>query len=219
MPIYFCRLKPDKIMDFLNQILASSDDVDGKFWLWLIIGIGYLIKKVIEAMKGDSETDESAGDTVIFEKEEAPDVPRKTMREILEEMHRENSTPSVPPQQPSYAPPHAPIEEQVKKSLAPAKMTKPKQEWQSPELAASYTLDHYKKATEQAKNSINALSDVERVALSRLHQHSQKPNLAPQISHYQPMGLKSALHSKKALRDAILYQEILSKPRALRDGI
>ena len=110
-------------MDFLNQILASSDDTDGKFWLWLIIGIGYLIKKVIETMKGDSETDESAGDTVIFEKEEVPDAPRKTMREILAEMHRENPTPSAPPQQPSYAPPHAPIEEQVKKSLAPAKIT------------------------------------------------------------------------------------------------
>lgn len=206
-------------MDFLNQILASSDDIDGKFWLWLIIGIGYLIKKVIETMKGDSETDESAGDTVIFEKEEAPDAPRKTMREILAEMHRENPTPSAPPQQPSYAPPHAPIEEQVKKSLAPAKMPKPKQEWQSPELAASYTLDHYKKATEQAKNSINSLSDVERVALSRLHQHSQMPSPTPLASQYQPIGLKNTLHSKKALRDAILYQEILGKPRALRDGI
>jgi len=82
-------------------MLASGDDNSLKLWFWLIVGVIFLIKKVIELLKPD-------------EKDEEPPVPNtenhheKRVKEVIAEMRRTKPQPrQIQPTQsavPSRAP-------------------------------------------------------------------------------------------------------------------
>ena len=50
---------PLSFMDLLAYMLASSGDDDSlKFWFWLIVGLIYIIKKVVESLRGKEKEQE-----------------------------------------------------------------------------------------------------------------------------------------------------------------
>nr|WP_300829699.1 hypothetical protein [uncultured Akkermansia sp.] len=89
-------------MDLPAYMLASGgDDNSLKLWFWLIVGVIFLIKKVIELLKPD-------------EKDEEPPVPNtedhheKRVKEVIAEMRRTKPQPrQIQPNQ-SAAPSRAP---------------------------------------------------------------------------------------------------------------
>lgn len=208
-------------MDLLAYILAASDDDDGlKFWFWLIVGVIFLIKKVVESLKPE-EKDEGIPTL------EAEDHHEKRVKEIIEEMRRTHPQQPLPPQPqaPARSPRPAPPSVELPTPAVARKRQaepRPKPEWTAAATAqqpAQNVLEHYVKATEEARQSIHSLSDAEQAALRRLQERGMKesrpePTPAPAVA--APLSLKNSLRHSPSLRDAILYQEILGKPRALR---
>ena len=129
------------------------------------------------------------------EKDEEPSVPdtenhhEKRVREVIAEMRR--ATPQPQQTQPA------------------ARQT------------AQNVLERYVKATEEARQSMRSLSDAEQAALQRLQKREMKehlPDLLPSSAAVESPSLKNSLHHPKSLKAAVLYQEILGKPRALRSA-
>lgn len=84
---------------------------------------------------------------------------------------------------------------------------------------AQNVLERYVKATEEARQSMRSLSDAEQAALHRLQEREMKESRSeppPAIAVSEPLSLKNSLRRSQSLKAAILYQEILGKPRALR---
>lgn len=190
-------------MDSLAYMLASGgDDNSLKLWFWLIVGVIFLIKKAIELLKPD-------------EKDEEPSVPdtenhhEKRVREVIAEMRRATPQPQqTQPAAPARAPrPSAPPVELP----SPAVARKPQP---IPAPAAA-------QPEETARQSMRSLSDAEQAALQRLQKREMKehlPDLLPSSAAVESPSLKNSLHHPKSLKAAVLYQEILGKPRALRSA-
>ncbi|MFR4417374.1 MAG: hypothetical protein ACLT8E_08355 [Akkermansia sp.] len=80
-------------------------------------------------------------------------------------------------------------------------------------------LERYVKATEEARQSMRSLSDAEQAALHRLQEREMKesrPEPLPTVAASEPLSLKNSCAVPNHLKTAILYQEILGKPEALR---
>lgn len=207
-------------MDLLAYMLASGGDDDNlKLWFWLIVGAIFLIKKVIEFLKPKEKDEE----TPVRDTE---DHHEKRVKEVITEMRRTNPQPAHPARR--HAPPHAP-----RPSVAPVELPTPSvarkprpapepvPEWAGPTVqqAAQNVLEQYMKATEEAQQSMRSLSDAEQAALHRLQEREMKesrPEPSPAITTSEPLSLKNSLRRSQSLKTAILYQEILGKPRALR---
>lgn len=205
-------------------MLASGGDDDSlKFWFWLIVGVVYVIKKVMDSLKGKREEKNKPS-------METEDHHEKRVKEVIAEMRR---TPppaqkSRHPQTPrSHAPAHAPRPAPSPVELpAPSAARKrrpepePMPDWAAgnAQQTAQNVMESYVKATEEAQQSINSLSDAEQAALQRLQQKKAQPNpeSAAAIPAPGSVSLKNSLRHPQALKAAILYQEILGKPRALR---
>ena len=195
-------------MDSLAYMLASGgDDNSLKLWFWLIVGVIFLIKKAIELLKPD-------------EKDEEPSVPdtenhhEKRVREVIAEMRR--ATPQPQQTQPA-APARAPRPSAPQPIPAPAAA----QPEETARQTAQNVLERYVKATEEARQSMRSLSDAEQAALQRLQKREMKehlPDLLPSSAAVESPSLKNSLHHPKSLKAAVLYQEILGKPRALRSA-
>ena len=206
-------------MDLLAYMLASGgDDNSLKLWFWLIVGVIFLIKKAIELLKPD-------------EKDEEPSVPdtenhhEKRVREVIAEMRRATPQPQqTQPAAPARAPrPSAPPVELPSPAVARKPQPIPAPAASQPEETARQTaqnvLERYVKATEEARQSMRSLSDAEQAALQRLQKREMKehlPDLLPSSAAVESPSLKKSLHHPKSLKAAVLYQEILGKPRALR---
>ena len=208
-------------MDSLAYMLASGgDDNSLKLWFWLIVGVIFLIKKAIELLKPD-------------EKDEEPSVPdtenhhEKRVREVIAEMRRATPQPQqTQPAAPARAPrPSAPPVELPSPAVARKPQPIPAPAAAQPEETARQTaqnvLERYVKATEEARQSMRSLSDAEQAALQRLQKREMKehlPDLLPSSAAVESPPLKNSLHHPKSLKAAVLYQEILGKPRALRSA-
>lgn len=208
-------------MDLLAYMLASGgDDNSLKLWFWLIVGVIFLIKKAIELLKPD-------------EKDEEPSVPdtenhhEKRVREVIAEMRRATPQPQqTQPAAPARAPrPSAPPVELPSPAVARKPQRIPAPAAAQPEETARQTaqnvLERYVKATEEARQSMRSLSDAEQAALQRLQKREMKehlPDLLPSSTAVESPSLKNSLHHPKSLKAAVLYQEILGKPRALRSA-
>ena len=185
-------------MDSLAYMLASGGDDDSlKLWFWLIVGAIFLIKKVIEFLKPKEKDEE----TPVLDTE---DHHEKRVKEVIAEMRRTN--PQLPP--PAVARKRRPEPE-------------PKPEWtaETAQQTAQNVLERYVKATEEARQSMRSLSDAEQAALHRLQEREMKesrPEPLPTVAASEPLSLKNSLRRSQSLKTAILYQEILGKPRALR---
>ena len=183
------------------MLASGGDDNSLKLWFWLIVGVIFLIKKAIELLKPD-------------EKDEEPSVPdtenhhEKRVREVIAEMRR--SAPPVELPSPAVARKPQPIP-------APAAA----QPEETARQTAQNVLERYVKATEEARQSMRSLSDAEQAALQRLQKREMKehlPDLLPSSAAVESPSLKNSLHHPKSLKAAVLYQEILGKPRALRSA-
>ena len=208
-------------MDSLAYMLASGgDDNSLKLWFWLIVGVIFLIKKAIELLKPD-------------EKDEEPSVPdtenhhEKRVREVIAEMRRATPQPQqTQPAAPARAPrPSAPPVELPSPAVARNPQPSPAPAAAQPEETARQTaqnvLERYVKATEEARQSMRSLSDAEQAALQRLQKREMKehlPDLLPSSAAVESPSLKNSRHHPKSLKAAVLYQEILGKPRALRSA-
>lgn len=221
---------PLSFMDLLAYMLASGGDDDSlKFWFWLIVGLIYIIKKVVESLKGKEKEQEKP----ILETE---DHHEKRVKEVIAEMRRtppqtrQPRHPQTPrPPAPAHAPrpiaSSAPVELPTP-SVARKRRAEPEPmpDWAAGDAqqTAQNVMDSYVKATEEAQRSINSLSDAEQAALQRLRQEEASPRPEPAPSPAIPVfngtgALKNSLRHSQALKAAILYQEILGRPRALRD--
>ena len=201
-------------MDSLAYMLASGgDDNSLKLWFWLIVGVIFLIKKAIELLKPD-------------EKDEEPSVPdtenhhEKRVREVIAEMRRATPQPQqTQPAAPARAPrPSAPP---VARKPQPIPAPAAAQPEETARQTAQNVLERYVKATEEARQSMRSLSDAEQAALQRLQKREMKehlPDLLPSSAAVESPSLKNSLHHPKSLKAAVLYQEILGKPRALRSA-
>lgn len=180
----------------------------------------FLIKKAIELLKPD-------------EKDEEPSVPdtenhhEKRVREVIAEMRRATPQPQqTQPAAPARAPrPSAPPVELPSPAVARKPQPIPAPAAAQPEETARQTaqnvLERYVKATEEARQSMRSLSDAEQAALQRLQKREMKehlPDLLPSSAAVESPSLKNSLHHPKSLKAAVLYQEILGKPRALRSA-
>ncbi|MBT8777159.1 hypothetical protein [Akkermansia muciniphila] len=199
-------------MDLLAYMLASGGDDDHlKIWFWVVVGAIYLIKMVVNFLKPKEEEKEKP----ILDTE---DNHEKRVKEVIAEMRR------TPPQPPQHAPrPSAPPVELPNPSVArkprPAPASVPERAVPTAQQAARNVLEQYVKATEEAQQSMRALSDAEQAALRRLQEREMKENLPeplPAVAPDSPLTLKNSLRRSQSLKTAILYQEILGKPRALR---
>ena len=199
-------------MDSLAYMLASGGDDDSlKLWFWLIVGAIFLIKKVIEFLKPKEKDEE----TPVLDTE---DHHEKRVKEVIAEMRRTN------PQAPARAPrPSAPPVELPTPAVARKRRPEPepKPEWtaETAQQTAQNVLERYVKATEEARQSMRSLSDAEQAALHRLQEREMKesrPEPLPTVAASEPLSLKNSLRRSQSLKTAILYQEILGKPRALR---
>ena len=203
-------------MDLLAYMLASGGDDDHlKIWFWVVVGAIYLIKMVVNFLKPKEEEKEKP----ILDTE---DNHEKRVKEVIAEMRR---TPPQPPQPaPQHAPrPSAPPAELPTPAVArkprPAPAPVPERAVPTAQQAARNVLEQYVKATEEAQQSMRALSDAEQAALRRLQEREMKENLPeplPAAAPDGPLTLKNSLRRSQSLKTAILYQEILGKPRALR---
>lgn len=206
-------------MDLLAYMLASGGDDDHlKIWFWVVVGAIYLIKMVVNFLKPKEEEKEKP----ILDTE---DNHEKRVKEVIAEMRR---TPPQPPQPPQPAPQHAPRPSAppvelptpaVARKPRPAPAPVPEQAVPTAQQAARNVLEQYVKATEEAQQSMRALSDAEQAALRRLQEREMKENLPeplPAVAPDSPLTLKNSLRRSQSLKTAILYQEILGKPRALR---
>ena len=211
-------------MDSLAYILASGGDDDNlKHWFWIIVGVGYAIKIVMDARKAKKE--EKTPST------EAENHHEKRVKEVIAEMRRTSPQTQQPRHQQTprtHAPAHAPRSSPSPVELpTPAVARKrrpepePVSEWGvgNAQQTAQNVMESYVKATEEAQQSINSLSDAEQAALQRLQQEKTQPHSEPAAVIPSPgsVSLKNSLHHSRALKAAILYQEILGKPRALRE--
>ncbi|WP_354833873.1 hypothetical protein ABGM91_04010 [Akkermansia muciniphila] len=203
-------------MDLLAYMLASGGDDDHlKIWFWVVVGAIYLIKMVVNFLKPKEEEKEKP----ILDTE---DNHEKRVKEVIAEMRR------TPPQPPKPAPQHAPRPSappvelpnpSVARKPRPAPAPVPEQAVPTAQQAARNVLEQYVKATEEAQQSMRALSDAEQAALRRLQEREMKENLPeplPAVAPDSPLTLKNSLRRSQSLKTAILYQEILGKPRALR---
>lgn len=206
-------------MDLLAYMLASGGDDDHlKIWFWVVVGAIYLIKMVVNFLKPKEEEKEKP----ILDTE---DNHEKRVKEVIAEMRR---TPPQPPQPPQPAPQHAPRPSAppvelptpaVTRKPRPAPAPVPERAVPTAQQAARNVLEQYVKATEEAQQSMRALSDAEQAALRRLQEREMKENLPeplPAAAPDSPLTLKNSLRRSQSLKTAILYQEILGKPRALR---
>ena len=187
-------------MDSLAYMLASGGDDDSlKLWFWLIVGAIFLIKKVIEFLKPKEKDEE----TPVLDTE---DHHEKRVKEVIAEMRRTNPPVELPT--PAVARKRRPEPE-------------PKPEWtaETAQQTAQNVLERYVKATEEARQSMRSLSDAEQAALHRLQEREMKESRSeplPTVAASEPLSLKNSLRRSQSLKTAILYQEILGKPRALR---
>lgn len=209
-------------MDLLAYMLASGDDGNtSKLWFWLIIGVIYLITKVVEFFRSKGKDEETPV-------QDTEDHHEKRVKEVIAEMRRTNPQPQRPqparPQAPAHAPrPSAsPVElptPAVARKRRPAPEPMPEWAGGNAQQTAQNVLERYVKATEEAEQSMRSLSDAEQAALHRLQERELKesrPAPLPAIAVSEPLSLKDSLRRSQSLKTAILYQEILGKPRALR---
>lgn len=219
-------------MDFSPYILAASGDGGGlEFWFWLIVGGVYVIKKIIDFLKG--KTEEETPEVM----NEEPEHERR-IKDVIQEMRRQQGTtplPShIPPARPNPA--DAPARRQQGTTISPVKLPTPAVTRNKPIPAAEplpswasatpnaqdnarHSMESYAKETEAARHSIQSLSDAERDALQRLQR--QKPETVTTATATAPavsgnLSLQESLKKAQSLRTAILYQEILGKPKALQ---
>ncbi len=205
-------------------MLASGGDDDHlKLWFWLIVGAIYLIKVVVNFLKPKEEKKEK---TVL----DTEDNHEKRVKEVIAEMRRTPPQPQSLPPHPArhHAPPHAPRPSAPPVELPTPAVARPKPpkpetmpEWagNTAQQAAQNVLEQYVKATEEAQRSMRALSDAEQAALHRLQERELKenrPEPSPVDAPADPLSLKNSLRRPQSLKTAILYQEILGRPRALR---
>lgn len=208
-------------MDLLAYMLASGGDDDSlKLWFWLIVGVIFLIKKVIEFLKPKEKDEE----TPVLDTE---DHHEKRVKEVIAEMRRTNpqqQSQPARPQAPARAPrPSVPPMEFPTPAVARTRQPEPEPMPERPPETAQQTvqnvLERYVKATEEARQSMRSLSDAEQAALHRLQEREMKESRSeppPAIAVSEPLSLKNSLRRSQSLKAAILYQEILGKPRALR---
>lgn len=205
-------------MDSLAYMLASGGDDDSlKLWFWLIVGVIFLIKKIIEFLKPKEKDEE----TPVLDTENHHE---KRVKEVIAEMRRTNPQPQQPQPAPARAPrPSATPVELPTPAVARKRRPEPdpKPEWaaETAQQTAQNVLERYVKATEEARQSIRSLSDAEQAALHRLQEREMKenrPEPLPTVAASEPLSLKNSLRRSPSLKTAILYQEILGKPRALR---
>lgn len=212
-------------MDLLAYMLASGGDDDHlKVWFWLIVGAIYLIKVVVNFLKPKEEEKEK---TTL----DTEDNHEKRVKEVIAEMRRTPPQPQPPQpphparhQAPQRAPrPSAPPVElptpAVTRKPRPAPEPVPERTVPTAQQTAQNVLEQYVKATEEAQRSMRALSDAEQAALHRLQEREMKesrPEPLPAVAPAAPLTLKNSLRRSQSLKTAILYQEILGKPRALR---
>lgn len=205
------------------MLASGGDDNSLKLWFWLIVGVIFLIKKVIELLKPD-------------EKDEEPPVPNtedhheKRVKEVIAEMRRTKPQPrQIQPNQ-SAAPSRAPRTSAPSIELPSPAVTRKTRQTPTPEAAQPVgavrqteqnVLERYVKATEEARQSIHSLSDAEQEALQRLQKSGMKepqPGFLPSSVTVESLSPKNSLHHPNSLKAAVLYQEILGKPRALRSA-
>lgn len=210
-------------MDLTAYMFAAAGDDDSlKLWFWLIVGAIFLIKKVIELLK-PKEKDEK---TPVLETE---DHHEQRVKEVIAEMRRTNPQRRQPqqparPQAPARIPrPSAPPVElptpAVIRKRRPEPEPVPAGAAATAEQTAQHVLERYVKATEEAQRAMHSLSDAEQAALHRLQEREMKesrPEPLPAMDASGPLSLKDSLRRSQSLKAAILYQEILGKPRALR---
>ena len=158
------------------MLASGGDDNSLKLWFWLIVGVIFLIKKVIELLKPD-------------EKDEEPPVPNtedhheKRVKEVIAEMRRTKPQPrQIQPNQ-SAAPSRAPRPSAPSVELPSPAVTRKTRQTPTPEAAQPVgavrqteqnVLERYVKATEEARQSIHSLSDAEQEALQRLQKSGMK---------------------------------------------
>lgn len=207
----------------MHMLASGGDDDHVKLWFWLIVGAIYLIKVVVNFLKPKEEEKEKP----VLDTE---DNHEKRVKEVIAEMRRTTPQPQSQPPHPArhHAPPHAPRPSAPPVELPTPAVARPKPpkpepmpEWagNTAQQAAQNVLEQYVKATEEAQRSMRALSDAEQAALHRLQEREFKesrPEPSPVAAPADPLSLKNSLRRAQSLKTAILYQEILGKPRALR---
>lgn len=209
-------------------MLAARGGDDGlEFWFWLVVGIAFIIKKVIDFLKAKGADQEE--ETMV----ETEDHHEKRVKEVIADMRRTVTPPPQPqrqaqppmPQPAARAPRQAPSPVElpnpsVPRRRQPQPTPAPVPDWGSrAQDAAKNTLDRYVKATEEARQSLNSLSDAEQAALQSLQRQQAPVIRQEQVSAAHVPGLtslKDSLRHSQSLRAAILYQEILGSPKALR---
>ncbi len=209
-------------MDLLAYMLASGDEgSNSKLWFWLIAVVVYFITKGIESFRSKGKDEETPV-------QDTENHHEKRVKEVIEEMRRTNPQPQRPQPARSQAPAHAPRPSASPVELpTPAVARKrrpapePMPEWAGGDAqqTAQNVLERYVKATEEAEQSMRSLSDAEQAALHRLQERElreSRPAPLPAIAVSEPLSLKDSLRRSQSLKTAILYQEILGKPRALR---
>lgn len=233
-------------MDFPTDILASNiDDGSGKIWFWLIIGVFYVIKKIIEFLSQKNSDDNALPETDTGSPRE------KQIKKAMGEMRRsaptqQTTSPDSPPKPSEDSLPknrHA-KQPQSKSQQAPTNLPKvttrqptthtatsvphqmrsqrpPIESWTEKPIASSNSLssEYDVKAMEEAQQFIQSISDAEQLALQRLYSremNEKKPKQHTPEVYAHSLSLKSSLQHSQSLKTAILYQEILGKPKALR---
>ena len=213
-------------MNLLANILAArGEDGNPELWFYLVLAIVFIGKSVISYLKTKREDNEEEPDL------ETEDHHEKRVREVIAEMRR--TVPERPQQAPRQEVPQprvaaraprpapSPVElpnPSVKRKQRPQPDPVPDWGHGHAQKAARNTMERYVKAEEGAHESIRSLSDAEQAALQRLQQREKErqPESIPSSSLPGPRPLKDSLRHSQSLRTAILYQEILGKPKALQ---
>ena len=206
-------------MNLLANILAAhGEDNDLELWFYLVLAIVFIGKSVISYLKTKREDNEEEPDP------ETEDHHEKRVREVIAEMRR--TVPERPQQAPRREVPQPPVPARAPRPApSPVKRRQRPQPDPVPDWghghaqeAARNTMERYVKAEEEAHESIRSLSDAEQAALQRLQQREKErqPELIPSSPLPVARPLKDSLRHSQSLRTAILYQEILGKPKALQ---
>lgn len=198
---------------YSTALLLASGDIPGAvIWLVLIVGIT-VVQKAVEYMnKKKNEQADSSGDK----------APWKPLPRRIEDVIRNIEKAREPSQQ--EEPRRDPVT-QIRKQK-PVKTVKPARprEMTTMEQAAQ-SMNEMSSPTATAQYSVDGLSDAERSALERLKKGRGEMQPVPAMNVARAVSrqavpadsLRAGLATRSALQTAILYQEILGKPIALRD--
>lgn len=175
-------------------LLADGDIPSAVIWLVLIVGIT-LVQKAVEYMKKKNEREDSSENEI---------PPWKPLPRRIDDIIKS-------------------LEKKPEQQQHPVKPVRP-QEKTTMEKAAE-SMSRVVSPSAEAQYSLNGLSEAELAALERLKKGAMPS--APTMNVARPASvsrqavpansLRAGLATRNALQTAILYQEILGKPIALRD--